>query len=78
MVPHLVFIVHFIFSLKRVFHTVYSLYMTYIIMGMKIESFVFCSVSFFHGASIALTDCNQNFKGWKIIVSYLGLPFKVT
>lgn len=38
--PHLIFIVHFVFSFKRILHTVCSLYIIYIIV-VKIESFVF-------------------------------------
>lgn len=41
MVPHLVFIVHFVFSLKKFLDTVCSLYIIYIIMVVKIESFIF-------------------------------------
>lgn len=52
--PHLIFIVHFVFFQKNL-HTVCSLCIICIIV-MKIESFFFSSVSFFHGASITLTD----------------------
>lgn len=38
--PHLIFIVHFVFSFKRILHTVCSLYIIFFIV-VKIESFVF-------------------------------------
>lgn len=41
MVPHLVVIVYFVFSLKRFLHTVCSLYIICITLVVKIESFTF-------------------------------------
>lgn len=61
MVPCLIHCTLCIFF-KRDILTVYSLYIIYIIMVVNIESFLFSSVAFFHGASITLIDCNQNFK----------------
>lgn len=74
MVPHLVFIVHFIFSLKRLLHTAYSLYIICYYYGGEDRSFYFPSVSFFHGASITLTDCSQNFKRQETNIVSFGTP----
>lgn len=61
MVPRLVFIVCIVFSLKRIpSHSVLIVYLYY--YGSEDRIFSFSSVSFFHGASITLLDCNQKFK----------------
>lgn len=68
----LVFVVYFGFSLKRFLYTVYSLYIIYISMVVKVKS-LFSSVSFFCGANITLIDHNQTVRGRKIIVP-IGIP----
>lgn len=67
---HLVFILHFAFSLKKFpSQSIFFVYHLYYCSEDRI--FSFSSVSFFHGANVTLKDCNQNFRR-------LGFPSKDT
>lgn len=69
-VPHLVFILHFAFSLKKFpSQGIFFVYHLYYCSEDRIFSFSY--VSFFHGANVTLKDCNQNFRR-------LGFPSKDT